>query len=249
MQWNYFEQVITSKTEARELLWHFDAIRRLRDAHLGGEVLDQNYVEPRALWWCLNASEAQQQVDRIRASLPAGSVGPMPPGVLRGADRPSVLLLDELDKADPDLSNDILVALGSQQFRVADTGQLIERRSTPLVMITSNDERVLPRAFIRRCIMLTLSQPSPKQLVEIAKSHFPNDAAKHRSLFERVAERIGELHNGGDPETQGLSVAEYLDAVRACLKYKVMPPKNSGKVSPIWKAIESAVLIKRRHDD
>ncbi len=249
MQWNYFEQVITSKTEAREMLWNFDAIRRLRDAHRGGEVSDINYVEPRALWWGLNASEAQQQVERIRASLPAGSLGPMPPGELRGVDRPSVLLLDELDKADPDLPNDILVALGSQQFRVAETGQLIRRHSTPLVMITSNDDRVLPRAFIRRCVTLTLRPQSVARMVEIAKAHFPAETEKHQTLFMRVAERIRELHKESDPETQGSSVAEYLDAVRACIKYNVGPPQNSDTPSPIWQAIESAVLIKRKNDD
>jgi len=248
MHWNYFEQVITSKSEAKELLWNFDSIRRLRDAYRKGDVSDLNYVEPRALWWSFNAGEAQRQVEKIQASLPAGSVGPIPPGELRGVDRPSVLLLDELDKADPDLPNDLLVTLGSQQFRVTDTGQLIKRRSTPLVMITSNDDRILPRAFIRRCIILTLSPPSPTQLVEIAKAHFPSDAERNQTLFSRVAERIRELHKDSDP-TQGTSAAEYLDAVRACLKYEVRPPGVSETASPIWQAIESAVLIKRQHDD
>ncbi|HEV7403249.1 MAG TPA: MoxR family ATPase [Chthoniobacteraceae bacterium] len=248
MEWNYFEQVITSRSEAKELFWHFDAIRRLRDAHRQVDVSDINYVEPRALWWAINAREAQQQAERLHASLPKDSPGLLPPGELRGLDRPSVLLLDELDKADPDLPNDMLVALGSQQFRVADTGQLVKRDSTPLVMITSNDDRVLPRAFLRRCIILRLRPPIQEDLVQMAKAHFPGEVEKHETLFTLVAARVCELHDESDPEVHGPSIAEYLDAVRACLKYDVAPPEKPAAASPIWNAIESAVLIKRQHD-
>ena len=248
MEWNYFEEVINSKYEARDLLWHYDAMRRLRDAYKGQPINDQIYVEPRVLWWAINPQQAEDQVEKIKSTLAVGAAGPLPPGKLRGNDRPSVVLLDEIDKADPDLPNDLLVALGSHEFRITDTGQLIQRSARPLIMITSNDERSLPPAFVRRCVILTLKFPSSTELAGIAKAHFPDPAGEHEALFKRVAERVKELHNDADAEGCEPSIAEYLDAVRACVKYSVMPPDEPGTASPIWIAIESAVLLKRKNE-
>jgi MoxR-like ATPase len=250
MNWNYFEQVVTSRTRAQDLQWSFDAIRRLRDAH--ANQLHQNpepYIEPRVLWWAFNPANA-----RLRGAgetLPAGVPVAKVPGELRGDDHPAVVLIDEIDKADPDVPNDLLVSLGSQRFRVDELGRdiVLSEKRRLLVFITSNRERSLPPAFLRRCVIHNLDQPSEDRLVDIAKAHFPVDmenpnspdeSKKNEELFRQVANKVVGMRTDAADSTQPPpSTAEYLDAVRACLLFKIKPSD-----SPLWKAVSSAVLLK-----
>jgi MoxR-like ATPase len=155
MNWNYFEQVVTSRTKAQDLLWTFDVVRRLRDAQakeLHGGL--EPYIEPRVLWWAFAPADARlrgakELPDRVKEALA--------PGMLRGEDHPSVVLIDEVDKADPDVPNDLLVSLGSQRFRVDELGREVTAANRVLVFITSNNERSLPPAFLEA---LCDSQPS-----------------------------------------------------------------------------------------
>src|SRR5215469_2387146 len=145
MNWNYFEQVVSSRSKAQDLLWTVDVVRRLRDAQ--AKQLHKQmepYIEPRVLWWAFNPAEARL---RGAQTLPKGVAPAVPPGVLRGEDHPSVVLMDEIDKADPDVPNDLLVSLGSQRFRVEDLGREVSVANRILVFITSNNERSLPAAF------------------------------------------------------------------------------------------------------
>jgi MoxR-like ATPase len=113
MHWNYFEQIITSRTQAKDLMWSFDAVRRLRDAHGGGNPVDllEAYIEPRVLWWAFDLPDARDRgAKRLPGgSLPSGVTSGKPSGEVRGDDSMSVVLLDEIDKADPDVPNDLLV--------------------------------------------------------------------------------------------------------------------------------------------
>jgi hypothetical protein len=113
---------------------------------------------------------------------------------------------------------------------------------TPLVFITSNNERSLPAAFLRRCVIHKLQLPTEKQLVKIAEKHFPDRAKKYKEVFSAVAKKIVDMRKiGAEEKNQSPpSTAEYLDAVSACLKLKVRPGK-----SVLWKAINSAVLQKK----
>ena len=240
MNWNYFEQVITSKTRLQDLLWNFDAIRRLRDAQ-ADELYEQPhpYIEPRVLWWAFNPMDAKM---RGAARLPENVKVAKPPGVVRGADHPSVVLLDEIDKADPDVPNDLLVALGSQRFKVDDLGREVKSAKTPLVFITSNNERSLPPAFLRRCVIHTLQHPTVRQLVMIAEKHFPDKTKQYKKIFSAVAKKIVDMRDIGEEEVKSSppSTAEYLDAVSACINLKVKPGEND-----LWKAINAAVLKKK----
>jgi MoxR-like ATPase len=247
MNWNYFEQVVTSRTRAQDLQWTFDAVRRLRDAqakelHPGLEP----YIEPRVLWWAFDPPSARL---RGAKALPDQVMKALPPGTLRGHDHPSVVLIDEIDKADPDVPNDLLVSLGSQRFRVEDLGREVTVQRRVLVFITSNNERSLPAAFLRRCVIYILDPPSEKLLVMIAKAHFPLEAKVkvNNDLFEAVANRVVKMRTGARDSAQPPpSTAEFLDAVRACLKFNIRPddPKNSK----LWEAISSAVLIKKTQE-
>jgi MoxR-like ATPase len=239
MGWNYFEEVITSRTQARDLQWTFDAVRRLRDAQAGQlyEGLEP-YIEPRVLWWAFDPVSAQKR--GFVEDFPAHIRAMKPPGVIRNADYPSVVLLDEIDKADPDVPNDLLVALGSQRFFVTEIDRVIKPKHSPLVFITSNDERSLPKAFLRRCVVHTLEPSEAHDLVKIAKAHFPQFNDVH-GLFEKIADRVVAMRDraesNDDPQP---STAEYLDAVRACIEFKVEPGD-----SPEWQAIRTAVLTKQ----
>ena len=187
MRWNYFEQVVTSRTKAQDLLWSFDAIRRLRDAQ-ANRLKDQmeSYIEPRVLWWTFSPGSASM---RGAESLPSDVPRALPPGVVRGDDCPSVVLIDEIDKADPDVPNDLLVSLGSQLFRVDELGREIAAAHPVLAFITSNNERSLPPAFLRRCVIHSLQAPDLERLKTIAASHFPEEARQSQPLFEAIANR------------------------------------------------------------
>lgn len=239
MNWNYFEQVVTSRTKAQDLLWTFDVVRRLRDAQ-AAELHEhlEPYIEPRVLWWAFNPANARLRGAR---ELPRRVMPVLAPGILRGDGHPSVVLIDEVDKADPDVPNDLLIALGSQRFRVDELGREVAAVNRVLVFITSNNERSLPAAFLRRCVIHNLDQPSAELLVTIAENHFPSHARASNGLFTAIAHKVVEMRlNGTESHESPPSTAEYLDAVRACLEFKVEPGE-----SPIWKAISSAVLAKR----
>ena len=238
MNWNYFEQVVTSRTKAQDLLWSFDVVRRLRDAQ-AGELHEQlePYVEPRVLWWAFNPSDARL---RGAQALPERVKPARAPGTLRGDDHPSVVLLDEVDKADPDVPNDLLVSLGSQRFQVDELGRDVTAANRILVFITSNNERSLPAAFVRRCVVHALEQPSAELLATIAENHFPGDAVRARGLFASIAQRVVDMRSAADADQPPPSTAEYLDSVRACLRFNVAPDE-----SQLWKAISSAILTKK----
>lgn len=245
MNWNYFEQVITSRTSAQDLMWSFDAVRRLRDAQARSEVEElESYIEPRVLWWTFNPLDALR---RGRSVQPQSNTSLTAPddghqyGVLRDYHHPSVVLLDEIDKADPDLPNDLLVALGSQRFRVTETGHEVTSALTPLVIITSNNERALPAAFLRRCIVHWLQAPDATRLVEIANQHFPEEQKHRQKLLKELAVKVVEMREvaaeRGGPMP---STPEYLDAVRACLQLKIEPGDT-----PEWLIIQAAVFDKQ----
>lgn len=227
----YYEEVVTSKTEHTDLQWRVDLLRRFRDAQANDLQSDHEYVEPRALWWAFSPDTAS------RRGLPAGTKSKRPPtdsSDLEGTG--AVVLIDEIDKADPDVPNNLLVTLGSLVFAVPFLNDVTVRASAaPLVLITSNDERALPVAFIRRCITLELQAPDPARLVDIAEAHF---GAKHRALSQSVADILYPPSQAA-PET---STAEYLDAVHACLELGVRPKPGD----PVWDTIVRTTITKTR---
>jgi MoxR-like ATPase len=211
--WRYYENTITSRTRARELLWSFDAVRRLSDATAEG-VRDQlAYVTPGVLWWAFAAKSAAARgmTDDALASRGLGHLTDPSP---RTGER-AVVLLDEIDKADPDVPNDLLLPLGALRFTVAevDDGPVVEAEAPPLVFITTNEERDLPRAFVRRCVVLTLPDPSSDRMIEIAEAHFGGQVPRER--LEEVLSAYERIRKMRAPEAHEPNLAEYLDAVAA----------------------------------
>ncbi len=231
----YYETIVTSRTQARDLAWTFDAVQRLSDATgKGGAKTVSSYILPGVLWWAFNPSSARGQA--LAAGGKAGRMGLIDPGL---DDKPAVVLIDEIDKADPDVPNDLLVPVGSFTFDVPelDRGVTSPEHGQPLIIITTNDERELPPAFLRRCVTLPLSAPSEARLIEIARAHHPDaDPAMCRAIARQFVPRTAD----GKPGTPIASTAEFLDAVQASIDLNV-PPRPKDKT---WQAILESILSK-----
>jgi MoxR-like ATPase len=234
----YYEAVVTSRTNAQDLLWSFDVVRRLGDAtaaakvSFGGADDLLRYIQPGVLWWAFDPTTANVQGLRdLGGSSPLGQFS-------SDLSSPAVILIDEIDKADPDVPNNLLVPIGSLGFVVKETGVQITAKQIPLIIFTSNEERDLPAAFVRRCIVLRLPLPTKDQLVRIADAHFGTDQP-NREMYGLLAEKTISLRTESLlPYQRPPSTAEFLDAVRACLKLGI------GPASEHWAALMESVLAK-----
>ncbi|WP_224363655.1 AAA family ATPase [Hyalangium versicolor] len=213
MGWRYYEDVVSSRTQARDLLWVFDAVKRLSDAQAGEAGEEFRYVKPGVLWWAFNRESAVR-----RGTPPDAKVdNAQEPNSRLNEKRqgmPAVVLIDEIDKADPDVPNDLLVPLGSLQFTVGERPPIVAAHA-PFVVLTSNDERELPAAFLRRCVVLELPMPDKERLRRIAVAHF-GEGKEALALYERVADKVEALAN--EAKAQGRrppSTPEFLDTVKA----------------------------------
>ncbi|MFG1495946.1 MoxR family ATPase [Saccharospirillum sp. HFRX-1] len=141
---------IKSTTRAQQGLYEYDAVSRLRDSQLGDDRVHDihNYIKPGKLW---EAFTSEQR---------------------------SVLLIDEIDKADIEFPNDLLVELDRMEFHVYETGETIKAAQRPVVIITSNNEKELPDAFLRRCFFHYIQFPDANTLKAIVEVHFPNIEAE-----------------------------------------------------------------------
>jgi MoxR-like ATPase len=139
---------IKSTTKAQQGLYEYDAVSRLRDSQLGNEKVHDigNYIKKGKLW---EAFEAEEQV---------------------------VLLIDEIDKADIEFPNDLLVELDRMEFFVYETGETVRARHRPIIIITSNNEKELPDAFLRRCFFHFINFPDRDTMRAIIDVHHPGIA-------------------------------------------------------------------------
>ena len=137
---------IKSTTRAQQGLYEYDAVSRLRDSQLGDDRVHdiRNYIRPGKLW---EAFSSEQR---------------------------SALLIDEVDKADIEFPNDLLVELDRMEFHVYETGETIKASQRPVVIITSNNEKELPDAFLRRCFFHYIQFPDEATLKAIIDVHFPD---------------------------------------------------------------------------
>lgn len=182
----FVSRFVDVRTEAHDLLWFQDAVARLADAQVSAgtqAVLARaNYVVPGPLWWALDWAGALAHTRKpgvIRALAPA-YVGPADPA--NGV----VLLIDELDKADNSVPNGLLEVLGQGTFVVPGFDEAVHASGPdPLVILTTNEERALPDAFIRRCVVLHLRVPDPN----------PARGQTEQHLLEWLVER-GRAHFG-----------------------------------------------------
>jgi MoxR-like ATPase len=182
---------IKSTTKAHQGLYEYDAVARLRDSQLGDDRVHdvRNYIRKGKLWEAFTAPE-----------------------------RP-VLLIDEIDKADIEFPNDLLQELDRMEFNVYETGQTIRAERRPVVIITSNNEKELPDAFLRRCFFHFIAFPDEETMEQIVKVHFPN--LKGRLLSDALS-RFFELRTVPGLKKKP-STSELLDWLKLLLAEDVDP--------------------------
>lgn len=281
LDWRYYEHTVTGYTKPQDFLWRFDQVKRLSDAQMRARLTerlplnDLDYVEPGVLWWVFNPNSARQ-----RGFLEMSSAGRE--GIRRAAalaqdpnwevnstrkGEGAVILIDELDKADPEVPNALLIPLSTNKFRISDldvevtwgpreggdsgaSKEAAHQRTTEmsrlLVVVTTNEERQLPPAFLRRCIVYHLPHHDPQRLVQIAKLHFERNrqplSSEAEEICRKIAERVAKLRKEMIAEGQRApSTAEYLDALRACLALKI---KISEAGDSEWELVERVGLLK-----
>ncbi len=194
-----FEWSVKSTTRAQQGLYEYDAVSRLRDSQIGDKNVSdiKRYIKKGKIW---NAFESKTK---------------------------SVLLIDEIDKADVEFPNDLLQELDKMEFFVYETGEVIKSKNRPIVIITSNNEKELPDAFLRRCFFHYIQFPDKETLIKIVNVHFPNIK---KNLLDRALQRFFEIR-----ETPGLkkkpSTSEVLDWLKLLLTEDLDPSelKNDGK--------------------
>ncbi|MGH8441348.1 MAG: AAA family ATPase [Nevskiaceae bacterium] len=187
----YFEWHIKSTTKAQQGLYEYDAVSRLRDSQLGdARVKDiRNYIVKGKLWECFDSTT------------------------------PPVLLIDEIDKADIEFPNDLLRELDRMEFYVYETHETIKARHRPAILITSNNEKELPDAFLRRCFFHYIRFPDKDVMQKIVDVHFPN---LKKMLLKEAMEVFFGLR-----ELPGLkkkpSTSELLDWLKLLLAEDIAP--------------------------
>ena len=253
--WAFVSEVVRGSTELSDLHWHFDAIGRLAEAQArtmpGGAGSDEgkdkldpiNFLSPGAFWWAFNWETAEQRYGKCTTH--AGSLREKP-DIETKRDKTwdkknggVVLLLDEIDKAEPDLPNGLLETLGEYQFTVP----FIDHPDDPikninpikaeqfrlLVIITTNEERELPKAFVRRCFVHTLvmeestdpvnpdtANPLEKRLhwlIERGRLHFGNQIAE--PVYHKAAELLWQDRSASPRNQYPPGLAEYIDLLSA----------------------------------
>ncbi|MBK6631722.1 MAG: MoxR family ATPase [Betaproteobacteria bacterium] len=195
LQWH-----IKSTTKAQQGLYEYDAVSRLRDSQLGGEhgnrVHDiSNYIVKGVLWQAFSA------------------------------ESPTVILIDEVDKADIEFPNDLLRELDRMEFYVYETRELVKARHRPIVFITSNNEKELPDAFLRRCFFHYIKFPDKETMQSIIDVHFPG---LKKTLIREALEVFFELR-----EIPGLkkkpSTSELLDWLKLLVAEDIPPEALRAK--------------------
>ena len=190
---------VKSTTRAAQGLYEYDAVSRLRDSQLGDERVHDisNYIKRGKLWEAFTAAEKV------------------------------VLLIDEIDKADIEFPNDLLQELDRMEFHVYETGETIRAATRPIVIITSNNEKELPDAFLRRCFFHYIRFPDAETMKQIVEVHFPGIK---QALVTAALTQFYELR-----ETPGLkkkpSTSEVLDWLKLILAEDLSPAdlKRDGK--------------------
>ncbi len=194
---------IKSTTKAQQGLYEYDAVARLRDSQLGDDRVHDiaNYIVRGKIW---EAFESDEQ---------------------------PVLLIDEIDKADIEFPNDLLRELDRMEFYVYETKRLVEARHRPIIVITSNNEKELPDAFLRRCFFHYIKFPDRETMAEIVDVHFPN------LKKDLLAEALNAFYKVRD--VRGLkkkpSTSELLDWIKLLLAEDIPPEalRSEGKSSAI----------------
>ena len=228
LNWSFELWCVKSTSIARDGLYIYDSVGRLRDAQLAA-----------------NNMIAKEEIPRI--SDPSSYVRWGSLGSAFRSNKPTVVLIDEIDKADLDFPNDLLMELDRQWFRVEETGDIVQAnpKAVPLVIFTSNDEKDLPDAFLRRCLFHYIKFPTDERLTEIINAHFhePSERLVNRAV-ERFLSLREQMHKDKTHGGKMVSTSELIDWFKVLLREpeKEVLNKLTGKLP------YAGVLLKRWED-
>ena len=209
------EWSIKSTTKAQQGLYEYDAVTRLRDSQLNKDKIDNisNYIKKGKIW---SSFETENR---------------------------SVLLIDEIDKADIEFPNDLLQELDKMEFYVYETGDVVKAKKRPIVIITSNNEKELPEAFLRRCFFHYIKFPDFDILTKIVNVHFPDIK---KNLLDSALKIFFEIR-----DVQGLkkkpSTSEALDWIKLLLVEDLGPLDLKEEKNDILPKLHGA-LVKNEQD-
>ncbi|MBD2596519.1 MoxR family ATPase [Nostoc spongiaeforme FACHB-130] len=217
--WDYYIWNIKSTTRARDGLYRYDAVARLRDAQLMG-------TDPKKMQDFLGFVETGRLKDRLRNQRNYLEFGPL--GKALGAEKKHdyrpILLIDEIDKADSDFANDLLLELEELRFEIPEIGESFSTpEHKPIIFITSNRERPLSDPFLRRCIYFDVKFPDDKLLIKIIDKRFGKSRFKSKQLIEEKAitifKEIRELLQN-NPGSKPPGTSEFIDFFNALSQSK-----------------------------
>ncbi len=242
----YYEWIVQSTSKAEDSLYQYDYIGRLQAAQISG-ILSQKEIE--------ESSSEQKNPATSKQKNPATSKDWVDLQALGKAfeqskdkQEQSVVLIDEIDKADRDFPNDLLLAIESRRFFIKETGELIQAndQAFPLIIITSNQEKNLPNAFLRRCIYHYIELPNQERLRKILTERF-TDA--EQEVIIKAVDRFLEVRTSQDEtKSEGekkVSTSELIAWFKSLLKYKseeIIAKLNEDKLP------HASVLLKSRTD-
>ncbi|MGB6301351.1 MAG: MoxR family ATPase [Rivularia sp. (in: cyanobacteria)] len=216
--WDYYIWNIKSTTRARDGLYRYDAVARLRDAQLMG-------TNPDKLQEFIGEEETDKLKERLKEKknyLEFGALGEALGGKKEHDYRP-ILLIDEIDKADSDFANDLLFELEELRFGIPETGDKIEPPThKPIIFITSNREKPLPEAFLRRCIYFYVGFPEKPLLKTIINKRFGTLKKNKETLVEKAIEIFYKIRKSlqHNPGSKPPGTSEFIDFIKALLGEK-----------------------------
>ena len=234
----YYEWIVQSTSKAEDSLYQYDYIGRLQAAQISG-ILSQKEIE-----------ESSSEQKNPATSKDWVDLQPLGKAFEQSQDKQeqSVVLIDEIDKADRDFPNDLLLAIESRRFFIKETGELIQAndQAFPLIIITSNQEKNLPNAFLRRCIYHYIELPNQERLRKILTERF-TDA--EQEVIIKAVDRFQEVRTSQDEtKSEGekkVSTSELIAWFKSLLKYK--PEEIIAKLNED-KLPHASVLLKSRTD-
>ena len=234
----YFRWNITSRSQAQEGRYTFDALGKLRDAQMVN-ILGESFLlktDREKLLERLTKEDCEEYINY-------GALGK----AFQETNHRPILLIDEIDKADIDFPNDLLAELEEPRFTIVETQKPVIAEKKPIVIITSNSERELPEAFLRRCIFYWLKFPSEKRLREIVELHFPKQELAN--LFDEAINEFLTLREKTKTRSisKQASTSELLDWLRILTNKPI--EKALAEVNNLFKdAAQLGILLKSKAD-